>query len=88
MRSDKPFDAPASEKEVKQGLATIVGKMVLAANRSIDDIDDAAELAGRSFIDWMIELSYDKDFVKATNSIIGAGQFNSEFFTDGLKASQ
>lgn len=80
----KAFDAPASKDEVIKGLAVIAAKKVQKAHGYLDDIDEAAESGGHLFREWLKELVYNKDFVREANLILGSGQFNSEFFLDGL----
>lgn len=78
------FDAAASKNDVIKGLAVIAAKKVQKAHQYIDDIDDAAESGGHLFQEWLKRVVYDKDFVREANLILGDGQFNSEFFLDGL----
>lgn len=79
----RAFDAGATDREIIDGLAILIGKRVNEAKATADDIDDAAEAAGRMFRTWLSELAYDPTFMKRVEQVIGDG-FNSEFFVDGF----
>lgn len=79
----RAFDAGATDREIIDGLAILIGKRVNEAKSTTDDIDDAALAAGHMFRSWLSELAYDSTFMKRVEQVIGDG-FNSEFFVDGL----
>jgi len=71
--------------EVESGLAAKVIRDVGEANVALQDFDDACQAAGRSLMEFFLQIVDRETFKSTVKASLGNGKFNEEFFLDGFR---